>query len=140
MSEDLTKKLPQSDSEKINLILITIQNLEGRFDTLEGRFGNLEVRVEHVDSRLEGLEQKVEQRLHDTRPIWHKLVADIAQLQAGQDVMQTQIQQLNNTVSNVSRDQIVINEVIRKIQLDFHTIDERLRRLELNRNSRNSST
>jgi hypothetical protein len=28
----------------------------------------------------------------------------------------------------------VINDVARKIQLDFHTIDERLHRLEVNRN------
>ena len=133
MSEDLTKKLPKNDSEKLNEILTTIHNLEGRFDKLDSRVNN-------IDSRLEGLEQKVEHRLHDTRPIWHKLVADISQLQTGQDAMRAEVQELNNTVRNVNRDQIVINDVIRKIQLDFHNIDDRLHRLELNRNSRNSST
>src|SRR5215813_12932588 len=144
MREDLTKKLPQSDSEKLNTILITTQHLEGRFDKLEGRFDKLEVRfdkledrVDNIDSRLEGLESKVEQRLHDTRPIWHKVVADIAQLQTGQDAISAQMQEVNTMVRNVNRDQIVINDVIRRIQLDFHNIDERLHRLELNRNSRN---
>ncbi len=28
MSEDLTKKLPKTDSEKLNVILTSIQNLE----------------------------------------------------------------------------------------------------------------
>src|SRR5919106_4602580 len=92
MSEDLTQKLPKSDSEKLDLILTTTQNLEGRFDNLEERFDKLEkrfdgleTRVDGVDSRLGHLEQNVEQRLHDTRPIWHKVVADIARLQEGQE-------------------------------------------------------
>lgn len=87
MSEDLTKKVPKTDSEKLNLILTTTQNLEVRFDKLEVRFDKLEVRVNDIDSRLENLERTVGQKLHDTRPIWHKVVADIAQLQTGQDAM-----------------------------------------------------
>jgi len=119
MSEDLTKKLPTSDSDKLNSILTTVQAME---------------------TRLGKLEQKVEERLHDTRPIWHKVVADIAQLQTGQDAMREQIGELYSTVRDVNRDQIVINDVMRRIQLDFHKIDERLHRLEINRHQRNSST
>ena len=66
MSEDLTKKLPSSDSHKI---------------------------LQQIDSRLQSLEQKVEERLYDTRPIWQKVVADIAQLQQGQvELQQGQVQ------------------------------------------------
>ena len=119
MSEDLTKKLPMSDSDKLNSILTTVQALE---------------------IRLGKLEQKVEERLHDTRPIWHKVVADIAQLQTGQDAMLKQIGELYSTVRDVNRDQIVFNDSMRRIQLDFHKIDERLHRLEINRYQRNSST
>jgi hypothetical protein len=133
MSEDLTKKLPRSDSEKLNAILTTV----GAMDT---RLTVLEQNVTGLEHKLVGLEQKVEARLHDTRPIWHKLVADIAQLQTGQDAMLEQIGKLSVTVRDVSRDQIVFNEAICRIQLDFHRIDERLERLELNRHQRNSST
>jgi predicted phage-related endonuclease len=132
MSEDLTKKLPKTDSEKLNEILTIIQNLERRFERLE-------TRANGVDSRLQHLEQTIEQRLHDTRPIWHKVVADIAQLQAGQDAMYEVVRELSGTVRQVNRDQIVINDSLRKIQLDFHNIDERLHRLEVNRRQ-NSST
>jgi DNA repair ATPase RecN len=63
MSEDLTRSLPSSDGEKLTQILATVNRL---------------------DSRLGSLEQKVDERLHDTRPIWEKVNADIAELQVGQ--------------------------------------------------------
>ncbi len=149
MSEDLTKKLPaQSDSEKLDLILTTIQNLKGhlerleiRVDNIDSRLDRLETRADNIDSRLEALELKVEQRLYDTRPIWQKVVADIGQLQdgqhrleKGQESLREEIRDVKAAVREVSRDQIVINDVIRKIHLDFHAIDERLHRLEVNRN------
>ena len=137
MSGDLTNKLPQSDRDAI---LTAIHNLETRVGSIDSRMQGVEQKVEH-------LEQMVQQRLHDTRPIWHRLVADIGELQAGQqrlekgqEAMRADLSELNTTVRNVNRDQIVINDVIRKIQLDFHIIDERLHRLEVNRNPSNSST
>ena len=137
MSEDLTNKLPQSDRDAI---LTAIHNLETRVGSIDSRMQGVEQKVEH-------LEQMVQQRLHDTRPIWHRLVADIGELQAGQqrlekgqEAMRADLSELNTAVRNVNRDQIVINDVIRKIQLDFHIIDERLHRLEVNRNPSNSST
>ena len=126
MSEDLTKKLPMSDSEKLNSILTTVQALE---------------------IRLGKLEQNVEERLHDTRPIWHKVVADIAHLRTGVDHLEKgqahlreQLLEINSCVRDVNRDQIVINDVMRRIQLDLHTIDERLYKIELKRCQPNSST
>jgi hypothetical protein len=125
MSEDLTDKLPKTDSDKLNEIL---------------------TRVNGIDSRLEQLEQTVAQRLHDTRPIWHKVVADIAQLQEGQQRLEKgqgylheQLLKINSGVRDVNRDQIVINDSLRRIQLDLHNFDERLHRCETNRRQ-NSST
>ena len=123
MSEDLTKKLPVSDGAAI---LTAIRNM---------------------DERLQRLEQRVEERLHDTRPMWNRVADDIVQLQAsverletsvdrlekGQGELRDHILELGRAVRDVNRDQIVINDVARKIQLDFHTIDERLHRLEVNR-------
>ncbi len=154
MSEDLTQKLPKTDSEMLNLILTTTQSLGGRFD--------------HLEARLQDLEKKVEERLYDTRPIWHKVVADIAQLQTGQDSLATTITELqtgqeslaskitelqsgqhglrslifelSSSVREVSRDQIVINDAVRRLHLDFHTLDERLYRLLVDRKQQNSST
>jgi chromosome segregation ATPase len=158
MSGDLTKKLPKGDSETLHLILTSTQNLEARFGKLESRvqdidsrLGGLEQKVEErlpdmrpiwhkIDLRLRALETTVEQRLHDTRPIWHKVVADIAELQAGQQRLEKGLSDLNITVGEINRNQMVINDVIRKIHLDSHNIDQRLHTLELNCNQQNSST
>ena len=67
MSEDLTEKLPKNGNDKI---LTAIKDLD--------------TKVTKIDNRLQSLEKKVDERLHDTRPIWHKVVADIAELQSGQ--------------------------------------------------------
>ena len=144
MSEDLTKKLPKSDTDAI---LKAIQNLETRVGGIDSRIQGLESRFQGLEQKVEHLEKTVEERLYDTRPNWHKLVADIGELQAGQqrlekgqEAMRVDLSELNTAVRNVNRDQIVINDVIRKIQLDFHIIDERLHRLIVNSNPRNSST
>ena len=125
MSEDFTEKLPKNGNDD-SKILTAIENLE--------------THVTKIDNRLQSLEKKVDERLHDTRPIWHRVVADIAQLQAGQQRLEEGQLAMRGELSNVSRDQIVINDSIRKIQLDYHTINDRLLRLEFNRNPPNSST
>jgi len=138
MSEDLTQKLPTNGND--NEILTAIK---------------------HLEKKVDGLEKKVDERLHDTRPIWHKVVADIAELQTGQkrledgqkhledgqkhleegqQAMRSSLIELHSSVRDVNRDQIVINDVIRRLQFDFHNIDEKLHKLIINRNQQNSST
>ena len=142
MSEDLTKKLPKEDAE--TRILAAVQNIEKIF---RSSFDQLVSWVSSIDARLKHLEQKVEERLHDTRPIWHKVVADIGELQSsqtrfeqGQDGLRAEIRELNSAVRTVSRDQIVINDSLRRIQLDLHNFDERLDKCETNRRAPKTST
>ena len=137
MSEDFTQKLPKNGNDEI-LTAIT-----------------------KIDDRLQSLEKKVDERLHDTRPIWHKVVADIGELQSGQkrledgqkhleegqkrleegqQALRLSLIEVNSSVRDVSRDQIVINDVLRRLQLDFHTMDEKLYKLTINRNQQNSTT
>ena len=133
MSQDLTNKLNLDDSDKLTLILTTVQNLDRRSTATDIRFGTVEARLERLEfsfnnfhSRLQHLEQRVEQRFYDTRPIWHKVVDDFGQLQQGQE--------------RLEQGQAVLNDAIRKINSDVHAIDERLQRLEINRSPKNSST
>jgi predicted nucleic acid-binding Zn-ribbon protein len=144
MSEDLTKKLPKTDSDKINLILSTVQSFEQK---MVGRLERLEIRVDSIDSRLQRLEQKVEERLHDTRPIWHKVVADIAQLQEGQTKLQegmehlhVEVREIRTSQRDASRRMSVLNETLTTIQVDYRDIYDRVRGLEVNRDQPNSST
>lgn len=135
MSEDSTKNLNEANTVK--LVLQTLQNLDAH---VHSSFDQLGSWVGSIDSRLKHLELKVEERLHDTRPIWHKVVADIEQLQAGQQRLEEGLRELNSTVLDVSRDQIVINDSLRRIQLDLRSFKDRLHRCELSRRPENSST
>src|SRR6185503_1707208 len=141
MSEDFTQKLPKNESDEI---LTAIKDLDTKVTT--------------IDDRLQSLEKKVDARLHDTRPIWHKVVADIAELQSGQkrleesqnrleegqrrveegqQAIHLEMTNVNNTVNEVKGDQRVINDSVRRMQLDFFTVNEWLSKLIADRNQQN---
>ena len=109
MSEDLTKKLPKTDSEKITVILTTVQNLETRVDNLEN---------------------KVEERLHDTRPIWEKVLADTAQLQAGQTRLEAEVHEIKVSIRDIYYKMDVLNETMLNVQAKHRDVDRRVRDLE----------
>ena len=134
MSEDLTKKLPKTDSEKLSLVLTIVENLETRVDNLE---------------------QKVEERLYDTRPIWQKVVADIAQLQQGQVQLQegqARFQEAQGRLEGDVRDiKISMRDMTRKmgglyesmigIQAEYRELNHRTLDIELEQQKqRNSQT
>ena len=130
MSEDFTKRSSENDRD---LILTAIRKMDSR---LQG-----------VEKKVDGLEKTVNEKLYDTRPIWHKVVDDIGELQAGQkrleegqQAMRAEMSELNSMVRSVNRDQIVLNDSVRRIQFDFHDVNERLHKLIVNRNQQNSTT
>ena len=144
MSEDLTKNLPASDSEKLTEILSTVlrldsrverlyskvESLDSRTETLDSRVENLgsrverlESTVERLDSRLSGLEQNVDERLYDTRPFWETVVADIAQLQAGQE-------RLTEGLERLTEGQLRLTEGLERLTEGQERLTEGQQRLE----------
>jgi chromosome segregation ATPase len=116
LSENLTEKLPKSDSEKLTLILTTVQSFE---------------------DRIQNLEKQVEEKRYDTRPIWEKLVSDISQLQ---ESLRTETGEIKGSLRSLSRGQTVLNDTILKVHVDLLDIDERLQALEATHNQQNSQT
>ena len=112
MSEDLTKKLPPSDSEKLTLIL----------------------------SRLDKVEETLEERLYDTRPIWQKVVTDIAHLQKGQDTLHADVGEIKKSLRDVYYRFDVLNNTMLAIRADHRDIYDRVRTLEANSNPPNTET
>jgi hypothetical protein len=68
------------------------------------------------------------------------LVTAVKRLEETQQAIQFDITNMNRRVVNVERDQLVINDVVRRMQLDFLTINEWLNKLTADRNQQNSST
>lgn len=133
MSEDLTKKLPKSDSEKIALILTIVQTLVTRVDSIELRLTTLEQRFDHLEQRFEALERKVEERLHDTRPIWEKVVADIAQLKEGQLRLESDVREIKESVRDIDRRVSFLGDTMIKVQANNRDLDNRVYELEQHR-------
>lgn len=143
MSEDLTKK-PQGDSEKITLILTTVQHLVIRVDRLE-------LRLTKLEERFDSLEKKVDERLYDTRPIWQKVVADIAQLQESQaqlqegqqrlaETMSSEFREIKTSIRDLFRRFSMVNDTLATIQIDYRDIYDRVRGLEIQQKPSNSQT
>ena len=133
MSEDLTKKLATTDSDKLTSILTIVQILETRLVGLEQRFVGLEQRVGGLEQRFGELEQKVEERLHDTRPIWQKIVTDIAEVRA-------EVHDIRTSQRDGLRRMSVFHDTLISMQADYRDIYDRVRGLEINPNQQNSST
>ena len=154
MSEDLTKKLPQSDSEKLTLILTTVQSLTVRSDNIDSRLG------------------RVEQTVHDTRPILQQVVTDIGQLREGLGQLREGLGQLREGQAQLREGQIEARaEILQlhegqralttevralrrdidhrfgdvytklvQIEIDHRDVHDRVTRLEFNSNPPNTQT
>ena len=119
MSEDLTQKLPQSDSEKLTLIL----------------------------NRLDKVEETLEQRLYDTRPIWQKVVIDIGQLQStvdqvqkGQETVISDCEEIKMSIRDIYGRFEVLTEAIITNQVRNRDVERRVKALESNTCPPNTET
>ena len=134
MSEDLTTKLPQTDSEKLALVLSTIQALAVRVDNFE---------------------QTVKVRLYDPQPFLQKVLADIARLQDGQQQLHEGQQRLEEGQQRLEEGQEVLRSEFEALkrsvnhrflilsgqaQVSIRNLDRRITRLELDSNPPNSQT
>ena len=130
MSEDLTQKLPQSADGKLTLILSIVQALE--------------TRVDNIDFRLNNVEQTLDERLYDTRPIWQKAVADIAQLQATVDALQDTCNigfgEIKKSLRDIYYRFDTLSGTMLAIQAQHRDVHERVGQLEANIHPPNSQT
>ncbi|MBA2732767.1 MAG: hypothetical protein H0U54_07725 [Acidobacteria bacterium] len=112
MSDDLTQKLPASQDPALAQILSAVQDLGTRLGSVENRLGNLEGRLGNLENRFGSLEQKVEERLYDTRPIWEKVLVDIAQLQEGQEALRKDVRDVGTGLRDMNRKLSIFNDTL----------------------------
>jgi hypothetical protein len=137
MSEDLTTKQSQSDSEKLSLILTTVQALKGRVDNVESEARPIwEKMVSDISHLQEGQSQLHEGQRALTSAVT-EVRADILQLQEGQRALSTEVRSLRRDVDN--RFTLLYDKLL-EIDAFDHDIHERVTRLELNANPPNCQT
>src|SRR5205085_8694608 len=79
----------------------------------------------------------VEIRLYDTRPIWEKVQAEIAQLHEGQQRLEEKIEALRNETRtgshDIKRQLSVLNDTLLQARADYKDLDKRVYQLEESR-------
>jgi hypothetical protein len=136
MSDDLTPKTPDADSDLLTLILTIVKKLDkhetilvhiaDRLGKMESRIDALEQRLIAVETRLDAVETRL--GIVDSR-------LDVIEVRLG-GFEQT----FKRSVHNLDRSQMVLNDAIRKINIGFLDVNERLQRLELPNKPTNSQT
>ena len=125
MNKDVTQKVSASDSEKLSLILTTVQSLTVRFDNVDSRFNHVESRFDRIDSRLDSIDSRVvrvEQTVNDMRPVLQKAVTDIAQLQEGQQELRESQIRLHQTVLQIEDGQRMLRDGQERISTEVYAL------------------
>jgi septal ring factor EnvC (AmiA/AmiB activator) len=111
MSEDLTKRLPDQPNNYAELLRL----------------------IQSIRAELADLKQTVDARLHDTRPIWEKVQADIAQLPEGQESLRKDVRDVRTELRDMNRKFSISNDNLVQIQADYRDTYDRVRDLERQR-------
>jgi len=106
MSEDLTQPLP---NDGVQLILRSLENLNGRMTALE--------------DRMTALEDKVDRRMQETRPIWEQVLARLDKVEARLEKVESEVYSLNRKFRVYTDDML-------KVQDKQEDLEERVAKLE----------
>jgi len=89
MSDDLTQNLPgdkepiaPQDDDRISLLIVAVQSLSINIELLNTNFQSLSTDFQEVKVRIEALEGTVTARSLETKPIWERALAEIAETRA----------------------------------------------------------
>jgi|SRR6266704_544525 len=132
MSEDPTKRFPESSDDKIDRLVKTVEALSNEVSTLRSELrsevstlrSELSNEVSTLRSDLSALSQTVENRLYDTRPMWEAVLAEMEKLKSRMDALETTVNNGLKDMGHLFRTQYV--DVIR-VQRD---LEERVTALE----------
>ena len=120
MSDDLTRNMSHNDGDNdFRRIERRLDQLVGMIETLSADLQNVKADLQSVKddlqsvkddlqsvkddlqgvkTRLDNLERTVNERLHDTRPMWERALAEIAELRTGLGEVQTGLAELRSEV------------------------------------------
>lgn len=106
MGEENTKDL--TTDEMLKMILVELRDVNSRLTTLETTVAGIDSRLTVVESELTSLAQKVDEGLHDTRPMWQ--------------VIHAQTEKLTEKVEDLSENMAKVNETLKHFRYQLEDI------------------
>lgn len=132
MSNNLTHNLNESAGEKLDRLIAAAQSIDNRLTSVDTSISSLDTRlttfetgITSLDTRLMSLETKVDQRLHDTQPIWETV---LAQLQQHREILQQHSEILQRLDGEVTGLRGEVASLRADTEKGFRTIDRRMER------------
>jgi predicted nucleic acid-binding Zn-ribbon protein len=122
MNTELTTQLSASDSDKLSLILTTVQSLTVRFDNIDSRLTNFDSRLLRVDEAVHELQEGQRQLQEHQR----QLQEGQRHLAEGQEAIRSDVQALRHDVNYRFR---ILSGTT---NAEIRSLDARVTRLELN--------
>jgi chromosome segregation ATPase len=118
MSDDPAKKLPgEQDGDRISALISAVQSISTDF--------------KEVSARLEALEKTVNERMYDTKPIWERALAEIAETRAE---LKAEIAELRSEMRDGFRTlgskMDVLNEDVLTVRAEQRLLGKRVQDLE----------
>jgi predicted nucleic acid-binding Zn-ribbon protein len=150
MSEDLTKELPETDSEKLTLILTSVQALTGRVESVESLRPFLHKVVDDI-SQIRTDISEIRTDMSEIRTDMSEIRTDVSQLQEGQIELRSDVLQLHEGQRAVTTEVRALRRdmdhrfsnvytKLLEIETDHCDIHDRVTRLELNSSPPNTQT
>ena len=135
MSEDPTKRFPETSDDKVDRLVEIVEALRDEVSTLRSEVrhevSTLRSEVSTLRSELSTLSETVERRLYDTRPIWEAVLAEMENLKNQVSALENRVVSLETTVHNDVKD---LAYVVRGQYLDVirvqRDLEERVTALE----------
>ena len=114
MTDEITKNM--SDSEKLNFIINAVSDTNRRITVLE--------------ERVTAMETLVQNRLHDTRPIWEAVMQQLETIQQQQQAQQEQLNRLEQGQYRLVQKLKLIHEDNLELGTDLRMLTKRVDALE----------
>jgi chromosome segregation ATPase len=114
MSDDPTKKLPgEQDADRISALISAMQSMSARF---------------------EALEKTVSERLYDTKPIWERALAEIAEIRSELAETRGEIAELRSEMRDgfhtLGSKMDVLNQDVLTVRAEQRLLGKRVQDLE----------
>ena len=113
MNPENTQKHSASDSEKLSLILTTVQSFTVRFDNVDSRLNNMDSRLGHVELAVTELregQQQLWSGQQELRDGQHELRAGYQELRAGQQELREGQLRLHENVLQLQEGQLRLQQ------------------------------